>query len=84
MTYQVHIDRFQGPLEKLLELIEARKLEITTVNLAAVTGEFLNYLSTLGERGNPATIADFVVVAAKLVLAKSKVLLPDLPLTAEE
>lgn len=84
MSYQVKLEQFAGPLEKLLELIEERKLEITTVNLASVTGEFLNYLSTLEARGDAGTIADFVAVAAKLVLVKSKVLLPDVPLTAEE
>ena len=41
MPYEVKIDRFSGPLEKLLSLIEERQLEITTINLAEVTADVL-------------------------------------------
>lgn len=82
--YEVKLSQFSGPLDKLLELIEIKKLEITSLNLAAVTGDFLDYLKTLGKQAEPAVLADFLVVAAKLVLIKSKTLLPDLTLTDEE
>lgn len=86
MSYELTLKQFQGPMEKLLELIEARELEITRVSLAAVTDDFLRYLNRLHkeEEGGPALIADFLVVAAKLILIKSKALLPSLALTEEE
>ena len=59
-------------------------MEITTINLAEVTGDFLRYVKELGEQNEPGIVADFLVVAAKLVLIKSKVLLPMLELTKEE
>ena len=83
-NYQVKTKEFSGPLEKLLELIEEHKLEITRLNLAEVTGDFLKYLRKFGGNFEPAVLADFVVVAAKLVLIKSKTLLPSLELTEEE
>lgn len=83
--YEVKLDQFSGPLDKLLELIEERKLEITTISLAAVTEDFLNYLKSLSEEEkHPSILADFVVVAARLLLIKSKSILPSLELTEEE
>lgn len=83
MTYEVKTQQFAGPLGKLLELIEEKKLEITAISLAEVTADFLRYVKTL-EKTAPGVIADFLVVAAKLVLIKSKVLLPMLELSKDE
>ncbi len=82
-NYELKTEQFSGPLEKLLELIEGKKMEITELSLAEVTGDFLNYLKTI-ETVEPKLLADFVVVASRLLLIKSKALLPNLELTAEE
>ncbi len=114
--YEVRTEQFEGPLEKLLELIEAKKMEITQLNLAMVTDDFLRYLESLKKRrskvdagANSGTdsnaahnetrpeglverkdeaevkiLADFLVVASRLLLIKSKALLPELELSAEE
>lgn len=83
--YEVKNEQFKGPLEKLLELIEEKKLEITQLSLADVTADFLNYIKTLeGEVFAQQTVADFLVVASRLILIKSKALLPSLELTEEE
>jgi len=81
--YELKLDTFQGPLEKLLELIESKELEITRLNLAEVTGDFLEYVRSLGEI-DPRALADFIAVAARLILIKSHALLPHLTLTEEE
>jgi segregation and condensation protein A len=47
MNYELNLEQFSGPIDKLLRLIEERKLEITELNLAEVTADFLNYLRTL-------------------------------------
>ena len=83
MVYEISLNNFSGPLQKLLELIEERKYEVTTVNLAKVTGDFLDYVRTV-EKSEPRLLADFVAVAARLILIKSKTLIPDLELTSEE
>jgi segregation and condensation protein A len=84
MNYEVRTEKFTGPLDKLLQLIEEKHLEITQISLAEVTADFLRYVKSLGEKVEPAILADFLVVAAKMVLIKSKVLLPMLELTKEE
>lgn len=82
-------------MDKLLELIEERKLDINELSLAAVTDDFLKHLNTLrremlaGGKNRPPEedmrlLADFIVVASRLILAKSKSLLPELSLTSEE
>ncbi len=83
--YEVKLDQFSGPLEKLLELIEEKQLEVTQLSLAAVTEDFINYLKNLADHEkHPSVLADFVVVAARLLLIKSKAILPNLELTQEE
>jgi segregation and condensation protein A len=82
--YQVKLQEFTGPLDKLLELTEARELDVTRISLAAVTVDFLDYVRSLGSQTPPSVLADFLVVAARLVLLKSKVLLPEVSLTEEE
>jgi len=82
-SYELRTKDFVGPMDKLLGLIEEKKLEITVINLAEVTADFLNYLKTI-EQIDPKMLADFVAVAAKLILIKSHTLLPELNLGAEE
>jgi segregation and condensation protein A len=100
MEYETRVGEFSGPLEKLLELIEAEKLDINEVSLAKVTDDFLRYLETfkggldVNAEGIAAAenrfridlrvLADFVSVASKLIFLKSKYLLPGLALTQEE
>lgn len=83
MPYELSTASFNGPIEKLLALIEERKLDITEVSLAKVTDDFLRYLEA-NRAIEPALLAEFVAVASRLVLIKSKVLLPDLVITGEE
>ncbi|MBI3115671.1 MAG: segregation/condensation protein A [Candidatus Kerfeldbacteria bacterium] len=71
----IRVEKFEGPLDLLLELIEAEKLDITDVSLAQVAEQFIVSLQQVGQK-NPEELADFLVVAAKLILIKSRVLLP--------
>lgn len=75
--YRVALDHFDGPLALLLDLIEQKELDITTISLAHVADQFLAYLEA-SETKNPHELADFLVVAAKLLVLKSKTLFPDL------
>jgi len=76
--YQVKLAVFEGPLDLLLHLIEREELDITRVSLAQVTDQYLEYLSLL-EEINAEILADFLVIAAKLLLIKSEMLLPRPP-----
>jgi segregation and condensation protein A len=82
--YEVKSEAFSGPMEKLLSLIEERQLEITRVSLAQVTGDFIAYVESLDGDVHSGYLSDFVVIASRLLVIKSKVLLPSLTLTKEE
>jgi len=81
--YKVKTLNFEGPFGVLLNLIEEHKLFINEISLAQVTEDYLKYVNSLNNL-KPAEIASFIVVAATLILIKSKSLLPNLDLTSEE
>lgn len=81
--YVVELDGFAGPLDLLLNLIEAEELDITQVALASVTNEYLQSIEGMQEH-NPDAIVDFLVIASQLMVIKSKALLPLLILDEEE
>lgn len=78
----IKLEKFEGPLDLLLELIEQQKLDVCEVALAQVTDQYLEVISH--QELTPGDLADFLVVASRLLLLKSRVLLPMLNLTAEE
>ncbi len=80
---QIKTEQFEGPLDLLLQLIEDQKLDVSTMALAKVTEQFLNYIKALQEK-NPLNLADFLVIAAKLLVIKSRSLLPNLELGIED
>lgn len=86
MTYTVKQEKFEGPLDVLLELIHAEKLSINEISLAAVTDDFIGYVNNLNRRvhADPEVVAEFVVIAAELLLIKSRSLLPNFHTSSEE
>lgn len=81
--FSIKTDHFEGPLELLIDLVEKRKLLINNISLAAVTDEYIARVSDMQEQSLPNT-AQFITLAATLLLIKSKSLLPILELTDEE
>jgi segregation and condensation protein A len=83
MAYQIRLEQFEGPLDLLLSLIEKEKLDITHVSLAKVADQYLEYLK--GEEiVTLRNLASFLSVAARLLLIKSRALLPILEFSDEE
>src|ERR1700681_3762327 len=66
---------YEGPLDLLLELIEKRKLLINDISLATVTDEYIARINSMPEMPVGET-AEFVALAATLLLIKSRSLLP--------
>lgn len=82
-TIRLHEHRFEGPLDLLLSLIEEQKLNITQIALAHVTEQFLQYVRQL-EQIEPTILADYLTIAAKLLVIKSKAILPTLEVDKDE
>ena len=76
--YEIQLPVFEGPLDLLLHLIKREELDITTVALAQVTDQYLAYIAQLEQR-QAKELANFLSIAAKLLLIKSLALLPRPP-----
>ncbi len=83
VMYKIRLEQFEGPLDLLLRLIEQEKLDITRVSLSLVTDQYLEYIDSAHDV-SLAHMADFLTVASRLILIKSKALLPLLEFTEEE
>ena len=80
---QTKVKQFEGPLDLLLTLIEQRQLDITQIALADVTEQFIQHIKQL-EFIDPTALADYLSIAAKLLVIKSKAILPTLEIEEEE
>ncbi|PIP28040.1 MAG: hypothetical protein COX29_03280 [Candidatus Moranbacteria bacterium CG23_combo_of_CG06-09_8_20_14_all_35_22] len=81
--YNVKTEKFEGPMDLLLELIQKEKLEITQLSLSRVASEYLDYIKD-NQSINLEHLADFLSVASRLILIKSRALLLMLKFSEEE
>ena len=79
----VTTEKFSGPLGLLLSLIESEEMDITEIALAKIADEYVAHIRA-NKDINPEELADFLVIAAKLLFIKSKALLPYLYSGEEE
>lgn len=77
-VYSISLPEFQGPLDLLLQMIERAELDITRVSLATVADQYLEFVSKPGNI-ELNSLADYLVMAARLILIKSRSLLPQEP-----
>jgi segregation and condensation protein A len=73
-AFEVQLPTFSGPLAVLLHLIESRQLDVLTVPLAELADAYVTHLAE--HPVEPAQLAEFVAVAAQLILIKSRSMLP--------
>jgi segregation and condensation protein A len=83
MSFALKHEKFEGPLELLLDLIEKRKLFINDISLAKVADDYVAYVKSVGDFPLSES-AQFVLIASTLLLIKSKSLLPSLELSEDE
>lgn len=76
-------EQFSGPLDLLMQLIDDEKLSVTDVSLAQLTDSYIQHVHA-AEAFDEAEVADFLVIAAKLLYLKSRQLLPSLVPDAED
>lgn len=74
-AYRVQLEVYEGPLELLYQLVEKEKIDIWDIPIARLTEQYLAYLDTLQEL-NIDVAAEFLVMAARLLYIKAKMLLP--------
>src|SRR3972149_11050368 len=81
--FSIKTDSYEGPFEVLLDLIEARKLLVNELALANITEDFIAHVRAQ-ETFPMEETANFIQIAATLLLIKSKSLIPDLALSEDE
>lgn len=81
--YRVKLDVFEGPLDLLLYLIRKEEVDIYDIPIERITQQYMAYLDLM--RMLDLNIAgEFIVMAATLMMIKSRMLLPVEERTAEE
>lgn len=73
--YKVTLDVFEGPLDLLLYLIRREELDIYDIPIEFVTAEYMKFIKEAREL-NLDIAGEFVVMAATLMVIKSRMLLP--------
>ncbi len=86
MVFQVKQEKFEGPLDLLLDLIKKERLSINEISLAKVTDEYVAMVEALSKEGrlDQESLAEFLVIAGELLLIKSRSILPGYAATPEE
>lgn len=74
-TFEIKLPLFEGPFDLLLFFIERDELDIYDIPISTIANDFLDYLKHL-ETLNIEVASEFILVAAKLMSIKAKMLLP--------
>lgn len=73
--YKVTLEVFEGPLDLLLYLIRREELDIYDIPIEHVTAEYMKFIREAREL-NLDIAGEFIVMAATLMVIKSRMLLP--------
>ena len=73
--YKVNLDVFEGPLDLLLYLIRREELDIYDIPIGHITSEYMKFIDAAREL-NLDIAGEFIVMAATLMVIKSRMLLP--------
>ena len=73
--YKVRIDKFEGPFDLLIYLLENARMDIYDIKVAEITEQYIGYLKEMEEL-NVEVDTEFIVLAAVLIRLKSRMLLP--------
>ncbi|MCM0606616.1 MAG: segregation/condensation protein A [Xanthomonadaceae bacterium] len=71
----IRLEQFEGPLDLLLFLIQSNELDVSKVSLGKITDQYLIYIEHMTEM-NFDIASEFLVMAATLIVWKSRSLLP--------
>ncbi len=75
MAISVKLDKFEGPLDLLLHLIEKNKIDIYDIPIVEITEQYLSYIKQMQTK-DMNVMSEFLVMAATLIDIKCKMLLP--------
>lgn len=71
----MRLERYEGPLDLLLDLIRKQQIDIWDIPIARITQQYLEYMQQAAEL-DVELGAEFILMAATLIHIKSRMLLP--------
>lgn len=82
--HDITLQQFQGPLDVLLVMVEGKELDISDISLADVCDQYVQYVEKHTHEISPSELADFLVIASRLLMLKVRLLLPYLKPAEED
>ena len=74
-TLKIDIDNYSGPLEVLLDLAKAQKVDLANISIAQLADQFIEFISS-AQKINLDLASEYLLMATWLAYLKSKLLLP--------
>ncbi|WP_080874330.1 segregation/condensation protein A [Oceanobacillus timonensis] len=81
--YEVKLEKFEGPLDLLLHLINQYEIDIYDIPVAQITQQYMDYIHTM-QHLELNIASEYLVMASTLLAIKSQMLLPKQELEEEE
>ena len=75
-TLKIDIDNYSGPLEVLLDLAKAQKVDLANISITQLADQFIEFISSTKEI-NLELASEYLLMATWLAYLKSKLLLPE-------
>ena len=75
MELEFKLEKFEGPLDLLLHLIDKNKVDIYDIPIADITDQYMEYVRQMEEEDMD-VMSEFLVMAATLLDIKCRMLLP--------
>lgn len=77
MGPELKLEKYEGPLDLLLHLIEKNKFDIFDIPIAEITDQYMEYIGKLQDiEENMDVMSEFLVMASELLDIKCRMLLP--------
>ena len=77
-NFNVDLENYQGPLDTLLDLAKAQKVDLENISITLLADQFHDYI-TNEKNLNLETASEYLLMATWLTYLKSKLLLPSNP-----
>lgn len=81
--YEVKLEKFEGPLDLLLHLINHYEIDIYDIPVAQITQQYMDYIHTM-QHLELNIASEYLVMASTLLAIKSQMLLPKQEFEEEE
>ncbi len=81
---ELHLAGFDGPMDLLLDLAERQRIDLGQISILQLTEQFVAAMERLEQHVSLERRADWLVMASRLLLLRSRLLFPASPAAAAE